>query len=87
MDSKKLFIKDEIDQADYIKKRQNFWTTLKLLRKEFLEKENSFDAYKFTDYVADNYGIQINIIEGNYFGGTYSIIDQQKYLVYLLKFN
>lgn len=67
------------------KRRNDFWETLKKLRKEFQSENLVYDAFKFEKWVVEKYGIQLNFVEGN-IGGDYQIVDEQKHLVYLLKF-
>jgi hypothetical protein len=45
----------------------------------------SFDAYDFEDYIEANYGIKMNIVDGNITDG-YKVMDEKKYLIFLLKF-
>lgn len=80
----------ENQHKEYIKKRQDFWLSLKKIREEMLTANATngnvlFDAYDFEKYIEEVYGIKLHIIDGN-FGGTYEIIDEQKHLIYLLKF-
>lgn len=66
-------------------RRNNFWATLKVLRTEFQVEHEQFDAYVFEDWVEKKYGIKLNFVEGG-IGGDYRVVDEQKYLIYLLKF-
>lgn len=78
---------EEQKYEEYIKKREKFWSVLKLIRKEFMAetKSTSYDSYEFEEYVKEKYGIKLNFVEGN-IGGTYEVVDQQKHLIFLLKF-
>ena len=67
------------------KKRWDYWAALKLVRKEYMEQNKEFDAYDFEDYLIGQYGIRMNIINGNITDG-YEIVDEKKYLIFLLKF-
>jgi hypothetical protein len=67
------------------KRRNDFWSILKKLRDEYQSENAQFDAYEFEEWITDKYGIQLNFVEGN-IGGDYQIVDEQKYIVYLLKF-
>lgn len=78
---------EELKHQDYIKKRSQFWINLKSIRKEYLdEKDTQFEAYDFALYVQEKYGIKLNIVDNNFLGGNYTIVDEQKYVFYTLKF-
>lgn len=69
------------------RRRWDYWAALKLVRREYQEqnKYTEFDAYDFEDYLEGIYGIKMNIVNGNITDG-YKIVDEQKYLIFLLKF-
>jgi hypothetical protein len=67
------------------KKRWDYWAALKLVRKEYMLQNKEFDAYDFEDYIIGQYGIRMNIVNGNITDG-YEIVDEKKYLIFLLKF-
>jgi hypothetical protein len=67
------------------KKRWDYWAALKLVRKEYMNQNKEFDAYDFEDYLVGQYGIKMNIVNGNVTDG-YEIVDEKKYLIFLLKF-
>ena len=67
------------------KKRWDYWAALKLVRKEYMEQNKEFDAYDFEDYLTGQYGLKMNIVDGNITDG-YEIVDEKKYLIFLLKF-
>ena len=69
------------------KKRWDYWATLKQIRYEYMkDKENgNFDAYEFEDYIEEHYGIKMNIVDGNITDG-FKVMDEKKYLVFLLKY-
>jgi hypothetical protein len=67
------------------KKRWDYWVALKLVRKEYMAQNKEFDAYDFEDYIIGQYGIRMNIVNGNITDG-YEIVDEKKYLIFLLKF-
>jgi hypothetical protein len=72
-------------EIDRRKNRWNYWNALKLVRKEYMEQNKQFDAYDFEDYLIGQYGIKMGIIDGNITDG-YQIVDEKKYLIFLLKF-
>jgi hypothetical protein len=76
---------DDDPNIDQRKKRWDYWAALKLVRKEYMEQNKDFDAYDFEDYIIGQYGIKMNIVGGNITDG-YKIIDEKKYLIFLLKF-
>ena len=67
------------------KKRWDYWAALKLVRKEYMLQNKEFDAYDFEDYLIGQSGIRMNIVNGNITDG-YEIVDEKKYLIFLLKF-
>jgi hypothetical protein len=76
---------DDDPNLDFRKRRWNYWVALKLVRKEYMEQNKEFDAYDFEDYLIGQYGVKMNIVNGNITDG-YEIVDEKKYLIFLLKF-
>jgi hypothetical protein len=78
---------DDDPEIDFRKKRWDYWAALKVIRKEYMEDKSSgeFDAYDFEDYIEANYGIKMNIVDGNITDG-YKVMDEKKYLIFLLKY-
>ena len=76
---------DDDPEIDFRKNRWNYWEALKKVRKEYLEQNKEFDAYDFEDYLVGQYGLKMNIVNGNITDG-YQIVDEKKYLIFLLKF-
>jgi hypothetical protein len=76
---------DDDPNIDQRKKRWDYWAALKLVRKEYMEQNKEFDAYDFEDYLTGQYGVRMNIVNGNITDG-YEIVDEKKYLIFLLKF-
>jgi hypothetical protein len=76
---------DDDPNIEQRKKRWDYWTALKLVRKEYMAQNKEFDAYDFEDYIIGQYGIRMNIVNGNITDG-YEIVDEKKYLIFLLKF-
>ena len=80
--------KDYDDDDPLIKQRKNrwnYWEALKKVRKEYMGQNKEFDAYDFEDYLVGQYGLKMNIVNGNITDG-YEIVDEKKYLIFLLKF-
>ena len=76
---------DDDPEIDKRKNRWNYWEALKKVRKEYMEQNKEFDAYDFEDYLIGQYGLKMNIVNGNITDG-YEIVDEKKYLIFLLKF-
>jgi len=78
---------DDDPEIDFRKKRWDYWAALKVIRKEYMQDKASgeFDAYDFEDYIEANYGIKMNIVDGNITDG-YKIMDEKKYIIFLLKY-
>jgi len=76
---------DDDPKIDSRKRRWDYWAALKLVRKEYMEQNREFDAYDFEDYLVGQYGLKMNIVNGNITDG-YEIVDEKKYLIFLLKF-
>jgi len=76
---------DDDPKIDKRKNRWNYWEALKKVRKEYMEQNREFDAYDFEDYLNGQYGVKMNIVNGNITDG-YEIVDEKKYLIFLLKF-
>ena len=76
---------DDDPEIDKRKNRWNYWEALKKVRKEYMAQNKEFDAYDFEDYLIGQYGLKMNIVNGNITDG-YEIVDEKKYLIFLLKF-
>ena len=76
---------DDDPEIDKRKNRWNYWEALKKVRKEYMLQNKEFDAYDFEDYLVGQYGLKMNIVNGNITDG-YEIVDEKKYLIFLLKF-
>lgn len=80
---------DDGPEIEFRKKRWDYWKALKQIRKEYMADmkalDGQFDAYDFEDYIEANYGIKMNIVDGNITDG-YKIMDEKKYLIFLLKY-
>jgi hypothetical protein len=80
---------DDDPNIDFRKKRWDYWAALKQIRKEYMQDiadlDGQFDAYDFEDYIEENYGIKMMIVDGNITDG-YKVMDKKKYIIFLLKF-
>ena len=91
---------DDPDIA-FRKHRWTYWEALKEIRAEYATtispNESLFDPYKFSEYIESKYGINkfSEYIESKYgikmhtshdnITDKYDIVDEQKYLIFLLK--
>lgn len=78
---------DDDPDIQFHKKRWDYWSALKKIRKEYMEDTANleFDAFDFEDYIEANYGIKMNIVNGNITDG-YKVMDEKKYIIFLLKY-
>ena len=80
---------DNDPEIDRRKERWNYWEALKKVRIEYMndvaQLGGQFDAFDFEDYLIANYGLKMNIVNGNITDG-YEIVDEKKYLIFILKF-
>ena len=80
---------DDDPEIDRRKNRWNYWEALKKVRREYMNDVSvlagQFDAFDFEDYLIENYGLKMNIVNGNITDG-YEIVDEKKYIIFLLKF-
>lgn len=80
---------DDDPEIDFRRKRFQYWQALKTIRQEYMADMKSldgqFDAYDFEDYVEANYGIKMNMAEGR-ITDSYKIMDEKKYIIFLLKY-
>ena len=67
------------------KNRWHYWNALKKVRTEYMENKTEFDEYDFEDYIEKKYGVKMNIVNGNITDG-YLVVDEQLYLIFLLRF-
>jgi hypothetical protein len=72
-------------EINFRKNRWKYWSLLKLVRVEFMEDKLNSDGYDFETYIEDKYGIKMNMVNGNITDG-YQIVDEKKYLIFLLRF-
>lgn len=80
---------DDDPDIDRRKQRWDYWAGLKKARVEYMETlkvlDGQFDAYEFEEYLEQNYGIKMNIVNGNITDG-FEVVDEKKYIVFVLKF-
>lgn len=86
--------------TDHIQERNRYWNALKEVRDEFYAKWDSDDPVKTHDwkriysefssegwkvYIEEVYGIKLRFIDGRIASG-YDVVDEQKHLIFTLKF-
>ncbi len=89
------FIPMEIDDIEALqehrKKRNQYWSMLRRAKLDFIkltdqasiEYEIGNDAFFY--YLRQNYGLHVELIDGK-IASDYVIVDEKKYLLFLLKF-
>jgi len=86
-----MYAEDEKALQEFRKKRNRYWTMLRRAKLDFIkltdqaciEYEIGDDAFFY--YLQHNYGLRVELIDGN-IAGEYVIVDEQKYLLFLLKY-
>lgn len=86
-----MFVEDEKALQEHRKKRNQYWSMLRRAKLDFIkltdqaciEYEIGEDAFYY--YLRQNYGLQVELIDGQ-IAGDYIIVDEQKYLLFLLKY-
>ena len=87
-----VFIPMDIHEIDAVqkqrKKRDQYWRMLYHARQEFLVltfQTWDDDPVSFFHYLKQNYGLQVETIDSQ-ITGDYAIVDEKKYLLFLLKY-
>jgi hypothetical protein len=87
----------DIEAEDFLslqeqrRKRDQYWKMLYNARQEFLKlteqvsAEYDIDPGAFYYYLTQNYGLQVETIDGK-ITGNYAVINEKKYLLFLIKF-
>ena len=82
---------DFVILQSYRNKRDNYWAMLRAARSEFFEMTGQAAEYEswsvggFYHYLKQNYGLQVETIDSKIIG-EYAVVDEKKYLTFLLKF-
>jgi hypothetical protein len=72
-------------------KRYRYWKMLRSAKDEFIKltqqdaEESNTDSGAFFYYLKQTYGLQIETVDGN-IGAEYAVVDEKKYLLFLMKF-
>ena len=80
------------DMQDQRKKRDRYWAMLYESRQEFIKLTEQVTAGYDTDpgaffyYLKQNYGLHVETIDSK-ITGDYTVVDEKKYLIYLLKYS
>jgi hypothetical protein len=80
---------DENDpDIKFRKNRWDYWSMLKKVREEYVSTveivAGIFDIYDFGDFVEQNYGIKISIVDGR-ITDKFAIVDEKLYTYFVLK--
>jgi hypothetical protein len=87
----------DIEAEDFLslqeqrRKRDQYWKMLYNARQEFLKlteqvsAEYDIDPGAFYYYLTQNYGLQVETVDGK-ITGNYAVINEKKYLLFLIKF-
>ena len=75
------------DDPDYNKRdrRLHYWNVLRTLKQEFTEETGSVDPTVYVSWLEDKYGFKPRINHEGYLTDDYEIVDEKKYLIYVLK--
>lgn len=68
--------------------RWQFWDTIVKLKREYDDGDTTSDADPFLDWLEKKYGMRVlreNI--GNGFTDDYEIVDEKKFLIFMLKYS
>lgn len=82
---------DTVALQEQRKKRDRYWAMLYESRQEFLKLteqaqiEYDIPSGAFFYYLKQNYGLQVETIDGQ-ITGNYAVVNEQKYLLFLMKF-
>lgn len=89
------FIPIEINDIEALqeqrKKRNQYWSMLRRAKLDFINlTDQACIEYEIGDeaffyYLRQNYGLHVELIDGK-IAGEYAIVDEKKYLLFLLKF-
>lgn len=72
-------------------KRNRYWSMLRQAKLDFIKlTEQASIEYEIGDsafyyYLQQNYGLQVEVIDGK-IAGEYAVVDEKKYLLFLMKF-
>jgi hypothetical protein len=66
--------------------RDRYWSGLSKAAKEYYKQCGHPNPDGLQDYLKEYYGILMVLTTGQMITGDYSVIDEKKYLIFLLKF-
>jgi hypothetical protein len=72
-------------RLDTVAGRQTYWKMLSSAHHEFLSLSNLDNIVNFKNYIHDTYGVDMQMNAGGNILPTYTIVDEQKHLIFLLK--
>lgn len=74
-------------ENDLQQARLLYWNRLRLARREYTEETgtNDIDIDKFSHWMNNKYGLQLEFIDGN-ISGAYTITNEKKMMMFTLKY-
>jgi hypothetical protein len=72
-------------------KRNRYWAMLKMTRADYYNNmvDNSIECARyensFYEYVESTYGVRVSLVDNN-IGSEYKVVDEKKYLLWLMKY-
>jgi hypothetical protein len=66
--------------------RFNYWKALREASKEYYGMVGKPDPEGLGPYILENYGLKMNLDSGQMITAEYTIVDEKKYAIFLLKF-
>ena len=74
-------------RLDTVAGQQTYWKMLRSAHKEFLSLSLLDNIESFKNYIRNTYGVDMQMNAGGNILPTYTIVDEQKHLIFLLKHN
>lgn len=69
------------------KNRFNFWNELLLAKQEYLQTHKEYDTQDFISWIEEMYGLKVIYdTTSNGYTDDYEILDEKKFIVYILKY-
>lgn len=72
-------------RLDTVMGRNSYWLRLSSAHKEFLSLPRLDNIANFKNYIHDTYGVDIQTNANGNILPTYTIVDEQKHLIFVLK--
>lgn len=85
---------DIVSVQEQREKRDQYWAMLFRARQDFLTltaqasiEYDIVDPEAFFYFLKQNYGLQVATVDGNKITSEYTVIDEKKYLLFLIKYS